>query len=105
MLGHELRNPLGAISSAAHVLSRTAGSNNASARASDVIGRQVQHLARIVDDLLDVSRVVAGKVVLRLRPVDLAEIARRVATLHGGRARARHGSRFRTATAWAAADP
>src|SRR5437667_7662374 len=105
MLGHELRNPLGAISSAAHVLSRTAGSNNASARASDVIGRQVQHLARIVDDLLDVSRVVAGKVVLRLQPVDLAEIARRVATLHGGPAGARHVISVHTTPTWVSADP
>ena len=105
MLGHELRNPLGAISSAAHVLSRTAGSNNASARASDVIGRQVQHLARIVDDLLDVSRVVAGKVVLRLQPVDLAEIVRRVATLHGGPAGARHVISVHTTPTWVSADP
>jgi PAS domain S-box-containing protein len=105
MLGHELRNPLGAISSAAHVLSRTAGSNNASARASDIIGRQVQHLARIVDDLLDVSRVVAGKVVLRLQPVDLAEIARRVATLHGGPAGARHLISVHTTPTWISADP
>jgi signal transduction histidine kinase len=104
MLGHELRNPLGAISSAAHVLSRTAGGNNATARASDIIGRQVQHLARIVDDLLDVSRVVAGKVVLRLQPVDLAEIARRVATLHGGPAGARHVISVHTTPTWISAD-
>jgi PAS domain S-box-containing protein len=105
MLGHELRNPLGAISSAAHVLSRTSGGNSATARASEIIGRQVQHLARIVDDLLDVSRVVAGKVVLRLQPVDLGEIARRVATLHGGPAGARHVIYVQTNPTWVSADP
>jgi PAS domain S-box-containing protein len=92
MLGHELRNPLGAISSAAHVLSRTASGSSATARASDIIGRQVQHLARIVDDLLDVSRVVAGKVVLRLQPVDLGDIARHVISVH-------------TTPTWISADP
>ena len=105
MLGHELRNPLGAIGSAAHVLSRTAGGNSATTRASEIIGRQVQHLARIVDDLLDVSRVVAGKVVLRLQPVDLAEVARRVATLHGGPAGARHVISVHTTPTWVSADP
>ena len=105
MLGHELRNPLGAISSAAHVLSRTAGGNSASSRASEIIGRQVQHLARIVDDLLDVSRVVAGKVVLRVQPVDLGEIARRVATLHGGPVGARHVISVHTTPTWISADP
>jgi PAS domain S-box-containing protein len=105
MLGHELRNPLGAISSAAHVLSRTAAGNNATTRASEIISRQVQHLARIVDDLLDVSRVVAGKVALRLQPVDLGEIGRRVATLHGGPAGSRHVITVQAASTWVSADP
>jgi signal transduction histidine kinase/ActR/RegA family two-component response regulator len=105
MLGHELRNPLGAISSAAHVLSRTAADNSATARASEIIGRQVQHLARIVDDLLDVARVVAGKVALRLQSVDLGAIARRVATLYGGPAGMRHVITIRTTPTWVSADP
>jgi len=105
MLGHELRNPLGAISSAAHVLSRTAGGHTATMRASEIIGRQVQHLSRIVDDLLDVSRVVAGKIALRLQPVDLGEVARRVTTLHGGPAGSRHVVSVHTAPAWVSADP
>jgi PAS domain S-box-containing protein len=105
MLGHELRNPLGAIGSAAHVLSRTAAGNAATTRASEIIGRQVQHLARIVDDLLDVSRLVAGKVVLRLQPLDLGETARRVASLHGGPGGARHVISVHTAPTWISADP
>jgi PAS domain S-box-containing protein len=105
MLGHELRNPLGAISSAAHVLARTAAGNNSTVRASEIIGRQVHHLARIVDDLLDVSRVVAGKVALRLQPVDLGQVARRIATLHGGPAGSRHVISVHTAPVWVSADP
>ena len=105
MLGHELRNPLGAIGSAAHVLARTAGANNATTRASEIIGRQVQHLARIVDDLLDVSRVVAGKVVLRLQAVDLGDIARRIVALHGGPAGGRHVITAHTTRVWVSADP
>ncbi len=105
MLGHELRNPLGAISSAAHVLSRTASANTATSRAGEIIGRQVQHLARIVDDLLDVSRVVAGKVVLRVQPVDLGEFVRRAATLHGGPGGSRHAIDVHATSVWVAADP
>ena len=105
MLGHELRNPLGAIGSAAHVLARTAAGNHATTRASEIIGRQVQHLARIVDDLLDVSRVVAGKIALRLQPADLGEIARRVTTLHGGPAGSRHVITVQAAPTWVSADP
>ena len=71
MLGHELRNPLGAIASAVRVL-EVGGKGEEAERARAVIGRQVQHLSRLMDDLLDVSRVTTGKVVLSLRPFDLA---------------------------------
>jgi signal transduction histidine kinase/ActR/RegA family two-component response regulator len=72
MLGHELRNPLGAIAGAVGVLELGGKGDEAAARARAVIGRQVQHLSRLVDDLLDVSRVTTGKVVLSLKPLDLA---------------------------------
>jgi PAS domain S-box-containing protein len=101
MLGHELRNPLGAISSAAHVLGMAETRGADTARPREIIQRQVQHLARLVDDLLDVSRVVAGKVVLRLQPVDLADAARRVAAMHGGR----HVISVETRRVWVSADP
>src|SRR5204862_3206443 len=84
MLGHALRNPLGAISTATHLLVMTESRGGDTTRARDIIARQVQHLTRLVDDLLDVSRVVAGKVGLRLQPVELAETARRIAALPGG---------------------
>jgi signal transduction histidine kinase len=71
MLGHELRNPLGAIGNATTVL-RQIGEQ--SARLQQIIGRQTRHLARILDDLLDVSRLTTGKIGLDLRPVDLRKV-------------------------------
>ncbi len=68
-LGHELRNPLAAISHAAFVLAtRNAGGRP---REIEVIERQTRNMIRIVDDLLDVSRITHGKVSLRPDPVDL----------------------------------
>ncbi len=74
MLGHELRNPLGAIASANVVLGRVGNAEPPAARARAIIGRQLQHLVDIVDDLLDMSRVTMGKIVLTLRTVDLAGV-------------------------------
>src|SRR5437773_7799666 len=105
MLGHGLRNPLGAISNAAHLLTLAESRGGDTTRARDIIARQVQHLARLVDDLLDVSRVVAGKVVLRLQPLELAETARRVAALHGGPRGGRHVIRVEATPVWVSADP
>jgi signal transduction histidine kinase len=82
MLAHELRNPLGAISNASHLLAQLpSGSPTGapSSRAVAVIERQVQHLVRMVDDLLDVSRITQGKVELRRNPLDLVEIVRHAA--------------------------
>ena len=78
MLGHELRNPLGAIRSAIQLMDgvRSDGDGPA-AHACDVIARQTTHLARLVDDLLDVGRVMTGKIMLDRQPTDLAEIAAR----------------------------
>src|SRR4029450_1412342 len=73
MLGHELRNPLGAIASAVRVLERVANDADRAAAARAIILRQVDRLARMVDDLLDVTRVTTGKIALQRRPVDLAE--------------------------------
>lgn len=79
MLGHELRNPLSAISSAAEVLNRSDPQAEVSSRARTIIGRQTRHLAHMVDDLLDVSRVISGKVLLSRSRVDLEALVRRVA--------------------------
>jgi PAS domain S-box-containing protein len=75
MLGHELRNPLGAIAGAVGVLNIVGKLEGPAERARAVIGRQVEHLSRLVDDLLDVSRVTTGKVTLVQRPLDLGELA------------------------------
>jgi PAS domain S-box-containing protein len=78
MLGHELRNPLGAITSALHVIDTGGPGDERSAQARDIVARQVRHLVRLVDDLLDVTRLTTGKITLGRRPVDLAAVARRV---------------------------
>jgi PAS domain S-box-containing protein len=73
MLAHELRNPLSSISNAVQLFGR-AGAEADLPWAKDVVHRQVRHLARLIDDLLDVSRISRGKIALRLEPVDLAPI-------------------------------
>jgi len=74
MLGHELRNPLGTITNAVAVLDNVAD-NDTTRSLVAVIGRQTGHLARIVDDLLDVARLTSGKIELRTETVDLHELA------------------------------
>ncbi|HKW91237.1 MAG TPA: MASE1 domain-containing protein [Methylomirabilota bacterium] len=78
MLGHELRNPLGAIAMALHVIETCGPQDERSDQARAIITRQVRVLVRLVDDLLDVTRLATGKITLTLRPVDLAAVARRV---------------------------
>jgi CheY-like chemotaxis protein len=85
MLAHELRNPLGAIQGAVHALSIIGHSDPMALRATGIIKRQVLHMARLVDDLLDVGRAVTGKIVLKKRPVNLAECVKSsVTTLAAG---------------------
>ena len=73
MLGHELRNPLGAISTSTAVVAELAGGDKRLARAIAITRRQVEHLSRLVDDLLDVSRISRGSVTLRRELVDLRD--------------------------------
>jgi PAS domain S-box-containing protein len=82
MLSHELRNPLAPIRSAVFLLERADPASEGARRARDVIARQVGHLARMVDDLLDVSRLARGRIELRRARLDLAELVRRVAEDH-----------------------
>jgi len=72
MLGHELRNPLSPIMTATHLLKLRGG--GAAAREVNVIERQTEHLTRLVDDLLDVSRITRGKVTLNRESVEVADI-------------------------------
>ncbi len=73
VLGHELRNPLSPIVASLDLMDLRGDTGAQRERA--VMRRQVAHLKRLVDDLLDVSRIASGKLVLDMRPVDLAEIA------------------------------
>lgn len=77
MLAHELRNPLGAITNAVQVVESTHAQGERAARAHDVIARQVGHISHLINDMLDVERVVSGKIRLSREPLDLAEVARR----------------------------
>ena len=71
MLAHELRTPLAPILSAVQILGRQAADNPVVQRAREVVERQALHQARLLDDLLDVSRITRGKVELRRRTLDL----------------------------------
>ena len=77
MLGHELRNPLTAILNSIQYLRRVTGASAELGSAHEIIERQSLHLARLMDDLLDVSRVTSGKVTLQRSPLDLRDVARR----------------------------
>jgi PAS domain S-box-containing protein len=74
MLAHELRNPLAPISAAAQLLNRGPLDPERVARTSNIIGRQVAHMTGLIDDLLDVSRVTRGLVVLERDEVDLKRV-------------------------------
>jgi signal transduction histidine kinase/CheY-like chemotaxis protein len=76
MLAHELRNPLAGISTAAELLRLGRGTQARIAQTAEVIGRQVRHMTKLVDDLLDVSRVTRGLVMIDKQPVDLKEALR-----------------------------
>jgi signal transduction histidine kinase/DNA-binding response OmpR family regulator len=77
MLAHELRNPLAAISNAVAVLEKLGRPDDDTVRIRMIIGRQTHHLARLVDDLLDVARVTTGRIVVERQPVAFGDVARR----------------------------
>ena len=79
MLGHELRNPLATISSCLHVMDLLGWEPGAVQEQRPVLERQTRHLARLVDDLLDVARITTGTFTLQKAPLDLAELVRRCA--------------------------
>ena len=73
-LAHELRNPLAPMSNAVSLMERADLSPDARARALLILGRQVRHMVRLIDDLLDASRIATGKLSLVRRPTDLARL-------------------------------
>ena len=82
MLSHELRNPLAPIRNALYVLGRVEVGGTQALRAQQIIDRQVSHLTRLVDDLLDVTRIARGKIHLRKERIDLCELVRRTVDDH-----------------------
>jgi PAS domain S-box-containing protein len=101
MLGHELRNPLHAMSLASRLLQ----SPNNLEKARGIIARQGEHVSRLVDDLLDVARVTSGRIVLDLRPLDLAElVSGSIATLRETGQLSRHTVETDLETVWVDGD-
>jgi signal transduction histidine kinase len=104
MLGHELRNPLGAIANATRLLEHPRIDAEGAAHARQIIGRQVDHLGRMTDDLLDAGRAVTGKIALQRQPVDLAAAA--ADTLGTLKPRTeRHRVTLQAEPSWVDADP
>ncbi|HSW18839.1 MAG TPA: PAS domain-containing protein [Ramlibacter sp.] len=79
VLSHELRNPLAPIRNSLYLLDRAAPGSSVATRALEVIRRQSDHLARLVDDLLDITRISSGKIELQLQRLDLREPCRKAA--------------------------
>jgi len=82
VLSHELRNPLAPIRNSLFILDRAVPGGDQARRAQAVIDRQVGHLARLVDDLLDVTRIARNKIRLRCEPLDLTDLVRRTVEDH-----------------------
>ncbi len=82
MLSHELRNPLGPLGNALHVLGRVEPGGARAQQAQAILSRQFDHLTRLVDDLLDATRLASGKLQVRQAPVDLAEVVERTVEDH-----------------------
>jgi PAS domain S-box-containing protein len=77
ILSHELRNPLAPIRTAIHLLEQAGPGSDQAKRAQAVIRRQTEHLARLVDDLLDVTRFSRGKIELQRARIDLGDVVQR----------------------------
>lgn len=77
VLSHELRNPLSAIRNSAYILMRSPSDASAAQRAGEVIDRQITQLTRLVDDLLDVTRIARNKFQMRLERIELGGVVRR----------------------------
>ena len=105
MLAHELRNPLASISNAVHLLQHAGAGDTHRQFAQDMIARQSVHLARIVDDLLDVGRAITGKMVLHRQPIDLhATVSIALRTLGAAGTTADRQVTLDGATVWVNAD-
>ncbi|MBA3589654.1 ATP-binding protein [Methylibium sp.] len=105
MLGHELRNPMSAIGSAVELLNRVDAGSEVGVSARHIIERQTRHLARLLDDLLDVGRVISGKILLSKHAMDLCTLVQRqVATLQMSGVFEQHDLQLDLQEAWTLAD-
>jgi signal transduction histidine kinase/ActR/RegA family two-component response regulator len=105
MLAHELRNPLASISNAVHLLQHERTGDTHRQFAQEMIARQTLHLARIVDDLLDVGRAITGKMVLHRQPLDLhATVADALRTLDAAGTTSGRRVDLEGACVWVSAD-
>jgi signal transduction histidine kinase/ActR/RegA family two-component response regulator len=104
ILAHELRNPLGAISTAVQVLEVTHAEGAPATRAHEVIVRQVGHITHLLDDLLDIERVVAGKIRLNRQPLDMSDAVRRAVATVAGNTRLNRHIDVSTEPAWVDGD-
>jgi len=104
MLGHELRNPLGAISNSLQVLDQNP-SEEATKFARDVILRQVRNLTRLIDDLLSMGRIMTGKFLLHKAPLDLSvSVGRALGTMRASGRLRHHEVSFQLEPVWVEAD-
>ena len=92
MLAHELRNPLAPIRNAVHIMQAAETLHPKLTWARDVIARQADHMARLIDDLLDVSRIVQGKVAVKPEELALADLLERAVEASAPRVNAREQS-------------
>ena len=105
MLAHELRNPLAALRTGLAVLDKAGHQDRLLAGTRDVMSRQLRQLSRMVDDLLDVSRVSTGKIALHRETVDLAELISRCVAMVAKAGAVHHEITVRTQPLRVDADP
>jgi signal transduction histidine kinase len=77
MLGHELRNPLAPVTTALQIMRIHESEPSRVARSREIVERQIEHMTRLIDDLLDVSRITRGKIELREQPLLLSSVLER----------------------------
>jgi signal transduction histidine kinase len=106
MLGHELRNPLGAIANASRLLDDPRADAATLTQAKSIIARQATHMGRLTDDLLDAARALTGKIVLKREALDLAQATKQgVAAWASDKVRGQRRIEEDLESVWIDADP
>jgi len=105
MVGHELRNPIAALSAAGEVLARAGKRADLAHNALAIIARQIDQLSRLVDDLVDVARLMTGKIGLYRQPVNIADcVTHCIRAMRGTKQLDSHDFRAETVSAWVDGD-